>query len=174
MDSPLQLSGRLRSLAVEMEAIDLGYPSAPVAFGPPGPLPAVSEIAQELGVRLPVDYLWFITNVGGVSAADMFNGYFIHSAEVLRSTNQCPSFPTHVQHRTREQRLLCIGGDGGGNLWVIGTSEPFPVFKWDHERGESVEGLSYIADGFVALLERMAQDWRQFLSGNHEWKYLAS
>jgi hypothetical protein len=178
MDGPMQparqITETLRSLAIEVQAIDLGFPSQPVSFGPPEPYDAISAIAGELGVVLPDDYRWFAANVGGISAPDVFNGYFIHSASLLRSVNEDPSFPTSVLHQGYEQKLVCIGGDGGGNLWLIGGSEPFPVFKWEHERGCCVEALSCVADGFTALLKRIAQDWQHFEQDDREWKYLAS
>jgi len=70
-------------------------------------------------------------------------------------------------------RVLPIGADGGGNLFLMDRASNAlgAVWKWDHEfqprfDGVAREGLSYVAGSFVEFLERVAEDWEHFLAGD--------
>jgi len=175
-----RLLDRLKTLGAQVPGIESPYPLLEPTFQN-GANP--DEVA-ELGVgSLPADYLEYLSRCRALSATDVFNAYFIFSPlQVARIASGVP----HVLHVTgldgllTEVHVLPIGGDGGGNMFLLekGVGTQGRVWKWSHEYptrfdGVASEGLTFLAPSFTAFLERVAEDWQHFVALDRSWHYIS-
>ncbi len=154
---------RLRALGAELADVDLGYPAEPATFDEGASEPRISTLEGAVGDRLPDDYRAFLLECAGIIAMDFFNGYVIHAPELVARLLKERGPPKHLLVQGSKKALLAIGGDGGGNLFLLELSDPCRVWKWNHESMNSSEAatpssseLSLVSTGFPAFLERIA------------------
>lgn len=145
--------------------------------------PITSEALSELETRhgaIPSDYRQFLLLTGRVTALDIHVGYDLFgAARAFSLLEQADGPPARLIDGTNSALLLPVGGDGGGNLFLLELREGGRVFKWNHERtsdARSVEAshasLSLVADSWASFLDRLVEDWRHFVAGDPHWRYL--
>jgi hypothetical protein len=173
---------RLRKAGARVPELPSPYPLKPPRFGP-GCTPAeVEELLGDASVHVP-EYAQYLGLCRRIDAPDVFCGYFLHSPlQVARQTSSQPRL-LHVDEgpgNQAEVRVLVIGSDGGGNLFLMGTSPPHAgsVWKWNHEHevrfdGMAKDGLTLVAPSVGGFLDRLATDWEHFANGDRAWSYFA-
>ncbi|MEZ4407867.1 MAG: hypothetical protein R3A52_15545 [Polyangiales bacterium] len=79
-----------------------------------------------------------------------------------------------------ESEVIAVGGDDGGNLFVMGTSANAPgrVWRWNHEHparadGTAIDGVTEVAADFVSFARRIALDWERIVANDTEWRYIS-
>jgi len=149
-------------------------------FGPGCCDGEVEELLGEWRIQL-AEYVEFLATCRRIEAADVYNGYFLFSPLLIVRQSDAPR-RLHVgtEPNLIEVNVLAIGGDGGGNMFMLGTSGPLlgNVWKWNHEfpvrfDGVALDGITKLADCFAAFLERVALDWEHFVSQDTSWDYIA-
>jgi hypothetical protein len=172
---------RLRDCAARVPDLESPYPLHSPAFGPPCCDAEIDELLGSAASRVS-EYVEFLRLCRRIDASDVFNGYFLYSPVAIAASDG--SIPRILQvdlgRGLDEVFVLRIGGDGGGNQFVMGTGKNAPgtVWKWNHEHpvrfdGMAKEGLSQVATSFSAFLERMAEDWEHFVDRDRSWTYLS-
>ena len=160
--------------------VESPYPLRQPHFGPGCCSAEIEELLGDCHERLP-EYSEYLALCRRVDATDVFNGYFLFSPVHAVQRGEGPRL-LHVGSGPdlSEVRVLPIGGDGGGNLFLMGYSPNAAgaVWKWDHEYGArfdgmAKDGITKIADDFAGFLERIAEDWEHFTSGDRAWHYVS-
>jgi hypothetical protein len=171
---------RLRDAAERIQGLDSPYPLHKPSFGPGCCAPEVDELLGDRAARLS-EYAEYLRLCRRVDGADVFNGYFLFSPLLVVRQTEAPR-RLHVGHGAdlSEVEVLTVGGDGGGNLFLMSTSPDAPgaVWKWDHEAevrfdGVAKDGLTRVADSFGGFLERVATDWEHFVARDRTWNYIS-
>lgn len=170
----------LRSLGAAIADGDFGYPVEEATFEDGASEARIDELAALVGEPLPQDYRYFLTRCAGFVAMDFHNGYAMHPPELVARMFRDAVAPKRVAAAPAAGVLLPVAGDGGGNLFLLGLGATAPVLRWDHESGGSPThvasgnpGLTFVADGFTAFLERIRDDWRHFLAPESDsWDYI--
>ncbi|ULC58928.1 SMI1/KNR4 family protein [Flaviramulus sp. BrNp1-15] len=107
--------------------------------------------------NLPQSYIKFQKNCGHISALDIHNGYWLDKGEkVLERLNQ-----------NKNQKLLIIGSDGGGNLFKLNIQND-SIYKTNPAGNNPI----IISNSFEEFLEQLVLDWQHFLNGDASWKYI--
>lgn len=172
---------RLRRAGDRIPSLESPYALLAPTFGPPCCAAEVAELDDLFQGALPSDYLKFLALCRGIVAMDVFNGYQVYSPLRRPSSLGIPSF-LHVvmDGGLQEVRVTAVAGDGGGNQFLMGTSDMGRghIWKWNHEHpprfdGMAREGLSLVAPTFAAFLTRIADDWEHFVENDRKWHYLA-
>jgi hypothetical protein len=171
---------RLREAAERIETLDSPYPLRKPSFGPGCCAPEIAELLGEGATRVS-EYAEYLCLCRRVDAGDVFNGYFLFSPLLVVRQTDGPR-RLHVGHGAdlSEVEVLTVGGDGGGNLFLMSKSpnESGAVWKWNHEAevrfdGVAKDGLTKVADSFGGFLERVAADWEHFAAGDRTWDYIS-
>jgi hypothetical protein len=170
----------LRSLGAEIARQDFGYPVEEATFESGAAASRIDSIAALVGEPLPSDYSYFLSRCAGFVGMDFHNGYVMHTPEeVVRIFHEAGA-PQRVATGRGAIPVLPVAGDGGGNLFLLQVRLPHDVLRWDHELGDARDtvpvthhSLQPVADSFVSLLERIRDDWSQFLGpGPASWTYI--
>ncbi len=171
---------RLRQCAERIGSLQAPYAREMPFFGPGC---CEAEIAELLGNRAPrlAEYGEYLRLCRRIDAADVFNGYSLFSPLLVVQQTEAPRrLLVGREPQLLEVEVLAVGGDGGGNLFLMSTSsnQPGAVWKWDHESGARFDGvardgLTEVAGDFAGFLERIATDWEHFAAGDDAWSYLA-
>ena len=172
---------RLRVVAPSIPGLKSPYPLEEPRFGVGCCQPEIDELLGELRGHLQ-EYAEYLSLCRSITAPDVFCGYYLYSPLSIVGRNDSQPRFLHVErHGTlSEVRVFPVGGDGGGNLFVMGTTHDAAgvVWKWDHESvvrfdGMAKEGLTHIADSFAEFLERVATDWEHFVAADRDWRYVS-
>jgi hypothetical protein len=173
---------RLRRAALAIPGMSSPYPLLEPRFGPGCCDGELEELRQGFrGPRaLPEDYVEYLSLCRRIDAADVFNGYFLFSPLRLCGSAGPSSVQVPDLGIYDEVFVLSVGGDGGGNLFVMGTSPSALgfIWKWNHEcpprfDGVALKGVTLVARGFTEFLDRIAEDWEHFAAGDKEWAYVS-
>lgn len=171
---------RMRAAAERVATLDPPYPLEPPRFAA-GCSPAeIDELLGDAASRVR-PYAEFLSRCRSVDAADVFNGYFLFSPiDVIRQAHAPRRVLIGQEPFLAEVEVLAVGGDGGGNLFVMGTSVNAPgrVWKWNHEHparadGTAIDAVTEVAADFVSFLERIALDWEHFVANDAEWRNIS-
>ena len=172
---------RLR-LASSMMASNSTFPIAEPIIGPGCSSGEIEELQEISRNALPIDYLEFLSLCRRVVAQDVYNGYFIYSPiSVGHFDSSIPRF-LHVElnQEIQEVWVVCIAGDGGGNQFLMGTSNATNgyIWKWSHEfpprfDGMASEGLKLVAKSFTQFLALVVDDWEHFAAHDNQWQYIS-
>jgi hypothetical protein len=95
-----------------------------------------AEIDELAGAGpLPQDYREFLSRCREIVAEDVFTGYFLFSPIQVVTSDGPQILHVELHGKLDEVKALPIGGDGGGNLFMMGRTPNAPgaVWKWDHE-----------------------------------------
>lgn len=181
MSSVAQVMDRLRAVGDLVPRLERPYQLAAPRFGPGCCEAEIDELLGEDRTEL-AEYAEFLSRCRRVDAADVHDGYFLYSPLLVVQQSDAPR-QLHVgeEPNFREVEVLCVGGDGGGNQFVMSSNGPLvgTVWKWNHEQVVRLdrvarEGLTKIADSFVGFLERVALDWEKFVAGDDpSWPYIS-
>ena len=170
----------LRLLGAEIGGFDFGYPVEEAAFEEGATASRIDQLAALVAQPLPPDYRYFLSRCAGFVAMDFHNGCAVHTPELVTRLFREPGAPKRLVAATGANTLLPVAGDGGGNVFLLSLGAAGSVLRWDHEIGGSRAevspgdpGISIVADGFTAFLERIRDDWRHFLGPDPDaWEYL--
>ena len=171
---------RLQRLGSEIAVLDFGYPVEAAQFSPPAVRSEIDGLEKRVGVRLPRDYRAFLRECSGFSAMDIHNGYHIAPPGHVRVGGKEDGCAATILLSGSELRVLVVGSDGGGNLFLLGVGAGITkAWKWNHERpadelivADSHPALSDLGSGFSDLLRRIAEDWQHFLDDDGDWEYI--
>ena len=171
----------LRALGAEIATYDFDYPVEEASFEPGASAARIDALGALVPEPLPTDYRYFLTQCAGFVGMDFHNGYVIHPPEEIGRLLREPGSPKRVETGDGVVALLPVGGDGGGNVFLLRLRAPYLVLRWDHEIGEARDvlpaghlSLRPISDSFASLLERIRDDWRHFLGADAaSWTYLS-
>jgi SMI1 / KNR4 family (SUKH-1) len=147
-------------------------------WGTPASEAEVAELEAEVAGRLPDDYRSFLLRHGSVAAMDVLNGYDIFGARQALAITRGDDAPRQIRMGSDIVPVVVCGGDGGGNLFLLGTNG-LAVFKWLHEYGIDDQQITHgraierLSTSFTAFLERVGLDWKHFVADNRDWKYIA-
>jgi len=175
LDRMLRTAGRV----ADQRAV---YPLEAPTFGPGCCAGELDELQQAFHAALPPDYLEFLSLCRRIVASDVFNGYYLYSPFGLSRADSSIPRRLHVgtEPRLQEVPVVAIGGDGGGNQFLLGFGEVSSghVWKWNHEHpvrssGVVRQGVTEIAGSFSEFLERVADDWEHFEQNDRSWVYLS-
>jgi hypothetical protein len=150
----------LREVGQRVPTLDSAYPLKEPIFGMGTPEAEVIALESYVQVALPEDFLLF---------QDIWNGYHLMDATHIKAIMSDADWPLIIQSEDSPTVLMPIGGDGGGNLFLMDLKNEGHVLKWDHETGRK----DLVAVGFFEFLYRVLEDWKHFTSGDGGWKYLA-
>jgi SMI1 / KNR4 family (SUKH-1) len=150
--------------------IDIGrrYPPdvAPRVEGP-ATQDEVADLDDALGEAMPAELLELLRATRAIVAMNIRNGYWIGGpAQVSRSIRR-GDFPASVTAEGRDERVLPIATDGGGNAFLL-TRRLGSVWRWDHETGR----ITCVSRNLAGFLRRVAGDWEHDLEGDLSWEYL--
>ncbi len=171
---------RMRAAAEQVAMVESPYPLSPPHFAAACSSAEVDELLGSAALRVR-PYVEFLNLCREVDAADVFNGYFLFSPLSASRQMHGPK-RLHVGEEPNlvEVDVLAVGGDGGGNLFVMGISANLPgrVWKWNHEHavredGTAIDGFTDIADDFEGFLDRFALDWEHFVANDADWRYIS-
>lgn len=172
---------RLREAARRVPLLESPYPLHGPHLGPACCEAEIEELEQVVRGSLPSEYREYLATCRRIDAEDVFCGYFLFSPlRIVGGDGSRPRFHVKLRGQLDEVWVVPVGGDGGGNLFVMGTTENASgvVWKWNHEHpvrfdGMAQEGLMQVASSFAEFLERLATDWEHFVGGDRGWAYLA-
>lgn len=170
----------LRLLGAEIGDLDFGYPVEEVVFEEGATASRIDQLAALAAQPLPPDYRYFLSRCAGFEAMDFRNGYAVHTPELVARMVRDPGAPKRLVAPTAADTLLPVAGDGGGNVFLLTLGASASVLRWDHEMGGSRPDVSsgdpsiaIVADSFTAFLERIRDDWRNFLGPDPDsWTYI--
>jgi SMI1 / KNR4 family (SUKH-1) len=158
----------LVALAQRVPTVHSAYPlHAPTFDGPAEPA-ALAKLEAAAAAELPASYRDFLRECAGFTAMDVFNGYQLFTPDKILALRRDYSIPSSVSMHDERQPYIPIGGDGGGNLFLMGLSSGV-ICKWQHETGASTP----IAESFARFLDRIIEDWAHFIEADDEWPYLS-
>lgn len=169
-DSKIQtLIERLQQVGSAVPNIPCVYPLQSPVFGD-----GVSEediVSLEAITKVPLDgdFLLFQRLCGSVSAMDIWNGYSLMEASHIKALITNIDSPQVIWVTHNQSNMLPIGGDGGGNMFLMSLADNNHVLKWNHETGAQVR----LANNFAEFLERMLKDWEQFVAQDSSWNYMS-
>jgi hypothetical protein len=170
---------RLREAGAALSRLASVTPLKAPTFGPGCSTGELDEL-QERG-PLPGDYVEFLSLCRRIVASDVFNGYYLYSPLGRPSDTAIPRrLLIGAEPTLQEVAVSAVGGDGGGNLFLMGVGPIAAgrVWKWNHEHparsdGVTREGLTEVADSFATFLQRVAEDWEHFARGDRDWPYIS-
>jgi hypothetical protein len=149
----------MRSLLTELASQQTPYPFGTNELHSPVPTDAV--VPEALRPLYAV--------CGGASMPDVWNGYFIQSADKL-ALNKQRGLPTRIA-RTPAIEIAVFGSDGGGGSYVLGLADGAVYYlpSW----GDAVENNVYVADermgtprisaSVIGFLQRLLADVEAFV-----------
>ena len=114
------------------------------------------------GFELPSDVREFFREVDQIIGMSIHNGYWIGGISNLISMAHEDQTPTAIDG----QSVMPIATDGGGNVFFLSSTGQ--VFRMCHETKET----SRCQVTFSEFLERVAKDWKAFVSDEPGWSYL--
>ena len=158
---------RLKDLARQIPNVPCVYQLELPTFGDGTAETQIRMLESQLTASLPPDFIFFQQRCGCISAMDIWNGYALFDASHILALMNDRNSPISIR-LTEAQHIVPIGGDGGGNLFVMSLDEK-QVFKLNHETGE----LKVLANAFADFLQRMCHDWEHFLAGDDKWEYMS-
>jgi len=169
---------RMRVAGPKILDLELYYEAEAPSFEPGCHEAEIEEI--EGAWPFPPDYREFLLRCRRVDAGDIFNGYFLFSPIGVATTSAPRRLFVGSEPHLEEVRVSPIGGDAGGNMFLMGRSPNALglIWKWNHEfpprfDGVAREGLLLVAQSFEEFLARVADDWEHFVAGDREWEYLS-
>ena len=158
--------------------MDSPYPLMAPEFGAGCHEAEIEELEGK--TRLADGHREFLLACRRIDASDVYNGYFLFSPIVIATIDGPRRLYVSNEPHLEEVSVSPIGGDGGGNLFLIGRSPNALgwVWKWNHEYpirfdGVAREGLLLLSRSFEGFLERIADDWEHFVSQDREWDYIS-
>jgi hypothetical protein len=167
----------ISGLIDELEDVDLGYPlEGNTLHARSDHTVPLSELAK-IGSLSPKSQLMeFYINCDGLDLPDIYNGYFIDSAEKLL-TSYRGSEPTKMIGHAGEEDILVFGGDGGGGRFAIKTVDGSVLYlPLDSVHSKLYEGdprkVKRLANSFYEFLIRLHDDVQNFIQCNSNWKYM--
>lgn len=169
---------RMKEAGAKLSILDFPYPIEVPEFGPGCHQVEIDEIEENW--PLPTDYREYLLLCRYINAADVFNGYFLFSPIGIATADGPKILHVEIDGGLDEVQVAAIGGDGGGNLFLMGRSPNAAgeVWKWNHEYpprfdGVSSDGLLFVAASFTEFLERVADDWEHFVADDRDWSYIS-
>lgn len=170
----------LRLLGAEIAGYDFGYPVEEAVFEEGASASRIEQLASLAAEPLPADYRYFLSRCAGFVAMDFRNGYAMHTPELVMRMVRDPGAPRRLVAATGADTLLPVAGDGGGNVFLLRLGAATSILRWDHEIGATRlevssddPSLTIVADSFAAFLERIRDDWRNFLGPDPDaWTYI--
>ena len=169
-DSEVQkVLDRLREVGSKISDLPWVYPLQEPLFGDGVSQADIASLESVIKSPLPDDFLLFQKLCGSISAMDIWNGYSLMEASHIRALIIDTRSPQVIQVADGKSTLMPVGGDGGGNMFLMSFIGSSRVSKWNHE----VNTQEKLADSFTGFLERMLEDWEHFAAQDAEWKYLA-
>ena len=115
----------------------------------------------------------------GCHRAGHYNGYALFPPDLLIRIDTGPR-RLLKKETASPVPVLPIGGDGGGNLFVLEVTSRCDawVWKWLHELGcaddgVETESIEVMSRSFSAFLERIADDWEAFLRDDRAWSFMS-
>ncbi|MCP4549193.1 MAG: SMI1/KNR4 family protein [bacterium] len=151
----------LRELAEVLPRPEYPWEDTP-QFTPPAATGDVREYEQVAGFELPADVKEFFSLAGDVVGMSVHNGYWIGGIRKLIAIAR----EAHIPSTSGGRSIVPIATDGGGNVFFL--SDAGSILRWQHETGE----LSEVSPSFSAFLERVAADWKAYVSDTPGWSYL--
>jgi hypothetical protein len=173
---------RLRTAGSRVSRADSDAALEGPKFGPGCCAGELDELDAWWADGLPDDYREFLQLCRSVAAPDVGSGYFLYSPLLLLCRDYTIPKLVHVTLPTTLQEVFvaAIGGDGGGNQFLLGMSAAGRgrVWKWSHDYpvrfdGMAKDGLTSLAESFSRFLERVGDDWEHFLAGDRSWSYMS-
>lgn len=171
---------RMRAAGERVAAVESPYPLTPPHFAAGCSSAEIDELLGSAARRVQ-PYVEFLGLCREVDAADVFNGYFLFSPlSVTRQVHGPKRLRVGEEPGLLEVDVLAVGADGGGNLFLMGTSANLPgrVWKWNHEHavredGTAIDGFIETASSFESFLDRIALDWEHFVVNDADWRYIS-
>jgi len=146
------------------------YPTDEPTFGDGATEADLNAFEAMLPAPLPIDFQYFQTICGSISAPHIWNGYFLHEIMLVqRIMFDYESYPKNFFLDINRLRMLPIGSDGGGNLFLMSIGPANYITKWNHEVNEQ----SRLANNFTEFLQRMVEDWEHFIVEDSGWHYMS-
>ena len=136
---------RLQQLASRVPALPSPYPLEEPRFGPPCCEAEIGELLGGKADSVP-EYVDFLRRCRRIDAADVFNGYRLFSPIGIASSDDSRPRILHVDLGAglTEVRVIAVGSDGGGNLFLLGLGDTAAghVWKWSHEAEVRFDGVA--------------------------------
>jgi hypothetical protein len=144
-------------MASLLTTVELPYPKDEHRLRPPADSALVARLAIEVGTTSSAGALvGFYQHCDGVDLPDIWNGYWLHPAElILRHRQEDPTGAT-----------IGFGSDGGGNTFALRIADGAVVLQrwW---RPDEV-----VAPDFPAFLERLRLEVDAFVHHTQGWQFL--
>jgi cell wall assembly regulator SMI1 len=134
---------------------------------PPAVQAEVADLEEALGEVIPEGVLRLFRVTRAIVAMDIRNGCWIGGPQQLSRSIRRSDFPGSLNAEGRDERVLPIATDGGGNAFLL-TIRLGSVWRWDHETG----GVACVSSTIADFLGRVAEDWAHNLEGDAAWRYL--
>jgi hypothetical protein len=149
----------MRSLLAELAGQQTPYPFDTNEL--PSPVPTDAVVPEALRPLYAV--------CGGASMPDVWNGYFIHSADKL-ALNKQRGLPTRIAG-TPPIEIAVFGSDGGGGSYVLGLADGavhyLPSWGGFVENniyiGDDKIGTPRISNSVIGFLQRLLADVEAFV-----------
>ena len=171
----MRLDANITKLIENLKAVGHKVPDVPCVyqleeptFGAGTSEEDITVLKSMIKVLLPEDFLLFQKVCGSISAMDVWNGYALLPISQITKLITDPISSRLIQVRNGKPTTIPIGGDGGGDMFLMLLDGSGQVVKWNHE----VNAHERIADNFTNFLERILQDWEHFIAQDNDWKYL--
>ncbi len=148
----------------DLSELNVNDGGKPVDRGPPSK-EAIEAYEREFGVSLPLDYVWFLSQVnGGHPEKDSFvptgsspdNRWGVDNFYHLTGSGESTASLQRVTRNWREQLgadCIPIGSDGGGNQIFLDMAREAAVFLCIHDENFKIVKVASSFSEFLDLLE---------------------
>jgi hypothetical protein len=113
------LIDRLQEVGSKMPKVPGVYPLEEPVFGTGVSEDDIASLESLLQAPLAEDFLLFQELCGSISAMDIWNGYDLMGACHIKALITNPDSPQVIQVKHGQSLMIPIGGDGGGNLFLM-------------------------------------------------------
>ena len=134
--------------------------SRPVTFAPPASEDEITELEGVVVGGLPDDYKQYLRASRRMELPEISVFSPLQVARMYPALEIPQRLVTGLPDRPVEDAVIPVGGNGGGDLFLMGTRGPSfgAVWFWEHESEEPVHGSSSV--GFA----RRAGSFSEFLA----------
>jgi hypothetical protein len=136
-------------------------------FDSPADARAIRALEVADGLPCPPALRRLLQECAAIVAMDVGNGYWVGGPIELERSIRRGDFPKHVSCNGRNERVIPVATDGGGNAFFL-CHDVDGVWRWDHETGAE----SFVAEDLCRFLHRIAEDWEHEAEGDRSWRYL--
>lgn len=167
---------KIKSLANEVQRLDLGYPLGDNIVAPAKPMLEARKILSLLDKRVDLQVVEFYLACDGIKLPNVWNGFFISPLSRLPDAEKF-SLPDRAALPTGEIPILSIGSTGGGDNFARNCSTGEVMFLppglvenglYDGRDGR----VRVVARDFKGFLERIIEDTEAFLVNDQSHVYL--